>query len=537
MAAEFQRKPRVVHDAPGALLAIDRPPVRWAGDGFRGLGWEEQPGAARMHASTIADATAGCCVLAADDECGSLHSSVSGVAPLYVLAEEDAAYFATGIDPLVRSAGGRLTVDWEAWAGILTLGYPLGDRTPFREIRRMGPASLLQVAGGRAGVSAKPWPWAQAEPSASVEEGSEAVLEAMRRAVARLPDGPTLCQLSGGLDSRLCLGLLVESGRPVSGIVADDDSGSDAETRTAAAIAHAFGIPNEVVAGDAAGYWDELAEHAARVDFQVVRPPWRMPMLEPMRRSAATVVDGFGFDVLAAPGDRVLAPATADPRGGDDVVSALWDATSGSARARAGSTALQPELARALWDSAERQYLAASRRFSGHPARALLSFYTSRQLRGVALAPACTLAKTVPVAMPLVDDEVARAALAIGLESKRGGRLYDALFAALDPRLAALPSTRRDAIPDARPRPRRSQSEPVADAFEMCLAEGPLAPHLLPGKLKALTRHRRGGEPRVPAALLGPVYFHLWHERYRDRLGAVDLADATGATGGAGSRA
>lgn len=537
IAAAFEREPQVVHDDPRAILAIDRPPIRWAGDGLRALGWEEQPRAALPGAATIADAAGGCCVLALGPGGASLRSTISGFAPLYVMPEGGAAYFATSIDPLVRASPGPLTVDWEAWAGILTLGYALGDRTPFAEIRRLGPASSLRIAGGRARVSAERWAWAEVAPSASIEDGSDAVLEAMRGAIARIPEGATLCQLSGGLDSRLCLGLLIDADRTVSAIVADDDSGSDAETRVAAAIAKAFGVPNEVVIGDAETYWDELAEHAARVDFQLVRPPWRMPMLGRMRRAGATVVDGFGFDVLAAPGDRVLNPATADPRGGDDVVRALWEATSGSARARPGSTALQPELARALWASAERQYLATSQRFSGNPARALLTFYASRQLRGVALAPACALGRTAPVAVPLVDDDVARAALAIGLESKRGGRLYDALFAAIDPRLATLPSTRREAIPDARPRIRRSQSAPIAEAFEACLADGPLTPYLLPGKRKALTRHRRGGEPRVPAALLGPAYFHLWHRRYRDRLGDVDPADVAGATAGAGSRA
>jgi len=537
MAAAFELEPRVVHEAPGAILALDRPPVRWAGAGLGCLGWEEQPAAARPGAATIADAAAGCCVLALGPEGGRLRSTASGFAPVYVMAEGSAAYFATAVDPLVRAAPGPLAVDWEAWAAILTLGYPLGDRTPFAEIRRLGPASSLEISDGRARVSAERWPWAEAEPSASVEEGTGAVLEAMRRAIARIPEGATLCQLSGGLDSRLCLGLLTDAGRSVSAIVADDDSGSDAETRTASVLARAFDVPSEIVAGVAGTYWDELEEHAARVDFQLVRPPWRMPMLESMRRAGATVVDGFGFDVLAAPGDRVLYPATADPKGGDDVIRALWEATSGSARARSGSTALQPGLAQALWNSAERQYLAASRRFSGHPARALLSFYTSRQLRGVALAPASVLGRDAPVAVPLVDDEVGRAALAIGLESKRGGRLYDALFAALDPRLAELPSTRREAIPDARARPRRSQSRPVAEAFDGCLAEGPLTPHLLPGKRRALTRHRRGGTPRVPAALLGPVYFHLWHRRYHDRLGEVDPAQLTSATAGAGARA
>ena len=51
------------------------------------------------------------------------------------------------------------------------------------------------------------------------------------------------------------------------------------------------------------------------------------------------------------------------------------------------------------------------------------------------LAPYGLLGADASIAMPLVDDKVARAALAISPASKRGGKLYDAAFERINPQL------------------------------------------------------------------------------------------------------
>jgi hypothetical protein len=243
-----------------------------------------------------------------------------------------------------------------------------------------------------------------------------------------------------------------------------------------------------------------------------------------MTRNHGTVVDGFGFDTFAAPGDRYLRGEARATHGGDETIDALW-VTLGAKAARPGTTGLDRQLGRALWASAERQLRASSKRFEGHHARALLTFYLARQVRGVALAAMNVLGSAAPTAMPLIDDGAVRAALAISMKSKEGGRLYDAVFAALDPALSGVPTTRREDIRDADQVPRRSQSPEAADAIAACLRDGPLAPHVLPGRMNTLSRHERGEPPRVPHPMLGPAHFHLWHERYCERLADVDVGE------------
>ncbi len=247
-----------------------------------------------------------------------------------------------------------------------------------------------------------------------------------------------------------------------------------------------------------------------------------------MRNADGIVVDGFGFDVLAVPGDRVFTSAESiDPGGGDAVVERVWDVLRARQERRAARM-LGESLGPTLWASAHQQYMAESERFRGHPARSVLSFYRTRQVRGICLTPYAVLGADASVTMPLVDDGVARSALAISPLSKRGGWLYDAAFGAIDPRLLSVGTTRRGVAPAGEPTPRRSRSAPVADAVYASITDGPLAPWIRTRALRRLTRHHRGREPRAERSALPVVMFHEWCKRYRHVLGEIDAADGFG---------
>lgn len=503
LAKALPRPAETVLDEPGCRVLLDRPLEAWTGE-TEGCGVFGRSGDRRIR-------------------CGP-----SGAAPLYYRDDGDGLHYATTVDALARSAPARLTVDWLAWASILTLGYPLGDRTPFREVRRLLPGVALRWVSGQLLVEREPWAWAEVEPSLSVADGAPAVLDAMRAAVRAIPPGQIACQLSGGLDSRLCLGLLAER-RPadVRTITADQDFGHDAEARAAGALASAFDVPHQVAPSRPEDFWPGFELLALRVDYQHIRPPWRVAMLPELRAIGGTVVDGFGFDTFATPGDRFFSPATLDPAGGNGVVDALWTRMSARAQ-RPGALGLDGRLSQAMWESARLQLLESSLPFAGHPLRAVLTFYLARQVRAIALESQAVLGTDVPVALPLATDAVARAAFAISPQDKHGGKLYDALLAELDPRLETVVSTRRSAAaePGGGAVRRASQSRPVARELRRCLEEGPLRADLLPGKLRALERAAAGTGGSVPRGLFGAALMHLWHRRYAGVLRPVDPADA-----------
>jgi hypothetical protein len=526
IAAELGDGLSVAHEDETSILALDRPAIPWRGRRQSGLAWSERVdtvnGTGLDSWSDVATAGAAC-GLVIEGRRRYLHTSVSGTLKIYYLAHDGAVYFATRIDPLASTAAGRLTVDWEAWAGILTLDYPLGNRTPFAEIRVLGPFATLGCRRGRPQVSEKRWPWAEVEPDLGVEPGSARLLERLREGVARLPAGPIACQLSGGWDSRVCLGLVTEQRREDTfALTVDHDGGTDRELCIAAELAQIAKVPHHVAVGEPDRYWSDMVKRTDRVDFQLVRQPWRVPELEPLRASGAPVVDGLAFDALAIPGERFFTREAIAAGGDDAAARALWKRLKGM-QARRGPTALDPKLARALWASSRRQLLAESRRFRGHPNRLVLTFYRTRLARGIALSVYGILGTDLPMVVPFLDDLAARAVLAIRPQEKYGGRVYDVLFAALEPRFGDVRSTTVGGLPVGSRLPRRSQSAATAEAYDECLGDGPLAPFVRPKIHRVLARHRAGKRnPRAPIAVLGPAIFHLWHQRYRERLGEVD---------------
>jgi hypothetical protein len=528
-AAALSPATSVVHSDDRSILALDRPPVRWQGGRQTGIGWTERvDGLADAQLGSWADAstTGALSGLVIDGRRRYLHTSVSGALPVYYHQDADAVYFATRIDPLVRTAPGRLSIDWDAWAAMLTLDYPLGDRTPFSEIRALGPFATLAFRRGRARVTDDGWPWADVEPTLGIEQGSAELLDRLREGVARLPAGPIACQLSGGWDSRVCLGLLAEQRRgDTFALTVDHDGGTDREIAMAAEVANILRVPHEVATGAPDRYWSDMVMRTERVDYQLVRPPWRVPEIEPLRRVPAPVIDGLAFDALAMPGERFFTRDAIAANGSDAAARGLWRRLK-AMQAKRGPSALDPKLARALWAASKRQLFVASEPYRGNPNRLPLTFYRTRLARGIALSVHRILGTDLPMVTPLMDDQVVRALLAIRPEEKYGGHVYYALFEALEPALAAVPTTSMGEPPVGRRLPRRSQTAAVADAYAERLRSGPLAPFVRNRIHRILSRHQAGKRhPQAPRAVLGPAVFSLWHERYRDRLREVDPRD------------
>ena len=129
------------------MLVMDREPIRWEGEG-RGLAWSERPetiSGAGIRDWRDAACAAAACGLVLDGRRSYVHSSVAGMAPVYYMEHDGAVYFATTIDALALASPRRLSVDWEAWAGILTIDFPLGDRTPF--CRDPAAAAIFDARG------------------------------------------------------------------------------------------------------------------------------------------------------------------------------------------------------------------------------------------------------------------------------------------------------------------------------------------------------------------------------------------------------
>ena len=515
------------HEDESSALILDREPLRWGGDQQRGLGWiEADP---RRPPAGLPDwqaaSAAGICGLAFDGRRRFLHSTVNGLAPLYWLEQGGAVYFASRIDPLVRTSPSRLSIDWDAWASIVALRYPLGTSTPFAEIRRLPPsASLRRRAWGRAQVERGRWPWTEVEPDQSLAAGAEAMVAGLEETLAPLP-GEIVCPLSGGRDSRMLFLPLARDGRVAGVATVPDDEGDTHEEDLAEPVAASFGVPQERLRGTMGDYAAEWEERARRVEYEFVDHAWMVPLAQRLAGTEAPVPDGFAIDCFISAGRHFYTPETLDTGRPKAAMRALFESVRRYGHAH---LALEESFQGPLVERAREQFLSRARHFDGHPNQCFLAFYSSRSLRGVSTYATKLLGDRSWVVAPGAADPFVRAALSVPGEEKFDGAVYKAIFELLSPAVAALPSTAD--VPRKEPHlPQRWCSPAGLELHRSLLRDGPLAPHLSAG-VRAWIDGTGEVEPdrHLRLGIEAVSLLHAWWRQYRDCLREVDAADLLG---------
>jgi hypothetical protein len=521
--ARLDQPLETVHEDERSVLLLDCEPIEWSGRRARGIGWSEGP-AAGAEATSWKQAAQrlACCGLVVDGGARYVHSSVAGVAPVYYMEDGDATYFASRIDPLVSSGppDRRLTIDWEAWAGIFLMTAPLGDRTPFLEVRRLPPFSTLRHRPGKGPSRLSPaWPWAGV--ALADDQKGEALLEGLREAVDEVPSGRLVIPLSGGWDSRLLL--LLASEREDATVSAwtlkSSHRGSD-ESPYARAVAKAVKVPLTQI-GRGRSFWGDHEKVALRCDYQTTHPGWFMPLARRLQDGSHTVLDGLAGGIFVR--GHFVTEEMLGKRTRRERLALLWESLSNS-----GSTAnvLSERLSRILTKLALRAWQGEARALASSPAQLSLTAYRTRTLRGISLAPTSILGTEAAVMTPFTDDRVARASLAIPPESKIGGALYREVLAAVNAKVGALPSTNDATERPDQPTGNREIKKGALEGFGERLRSTPLRDEVNPEVLESTERLKEILDTSKSAHLIRALsLMSMWEERYRDRLAEIRPAE------------
>ena len=147
--------------------------------------------------------------------------------------------------PLVLAALGDVSPDTVAMQEFLYTGVIYEDRSFFREIRKLPPASVIHFSGGSATQPQRYWCFEDIEPGSLRDETAvEQLGTALTRAAARIGEvySRPVCDLTGGYDSRATVCGFVSAGVDFASAVSG--APEDADVRISKELAELIGVQN-----------------------------------------------------------------------------------------------------------------------------------------------------------------------------------------------------------------------------------------------------------------------------------------------------
>jgi len=163
-----------------------------------------------------------------------------GLRPLYYSWQNDLFLFASEMKSILAFSQVRKEIDKQALAEFFGLNCILGERTLFKDIKVLNPASILTFQAGSLNTK-RYWELMLKDdhPGFNQKEAIEKAHSLLLQAVKRQMDDqkPKGCYLSGGLDSRTILGALSRLGYELPTFTfgragCDDQKGAELISRT-----------------------------------------------------------------------------------------------------------------------------------------------------------------------------------------------------------------------------------------------------------------------------------------------------------------
>jgi asparagine synthase len=442
---------REVHSSPVAVLWATGTPETWTAAERRGYFWGPlAEGGAPTSWTGAAEQRLAAGMEITDHE-AVLHTCGLGMQDVYLRRHGDALYFSVRIDPLLDIVDGPLHVDWSAWASVLAVTCPLGDATPFQEVRRMVATTGWRARAGALEQVAFEPAWLGVEP-----DGRTTAADIVDVVASHCGARRAAITLSGGWDSRLLAVLARRRRRRMLAWTTSNDDGRDRDIEFSRLVAGALGLTHRIFVPGPDAWVEEHSAVRHRLNFQTTHHVWIMPLVRQLHGRDEQFLDGLGGDVLLKSlfVDQETA-AAGDPA---ERSRLLWNKL---AESRLGQHDLFARgVGAAFEDMSRTAFAAAVARFDGHRAAPTLGVLHTRTARAIASSAQWLLAPETDVRLPFVHPDVINAALRVPLDTKVGGGFYREILHAADARVAALPST-NDTPPQGK-RGARRQSDPAA---------------------------------------------------------------------------
>ena len=218
-----------------------------------------------------------------------------GLRPLYYFWENNLLIFASEMKSILTFREVKKEIDNQALAELFSFNFILGEKTLFKHIKVLNPASILTFKDGTLKIE-KYWEPVIGEGGQSFDqkEAIERAHSLLLQAVKRQMDDqkPKGCYLSGGLDSRTMLGAVSQSGYKIptftyGTVGCDDQKGAELISKTLGMENYFFEVsPNYLRDWLRPGVW--ITEGMTRVAVE------GLECLPEILKKATILFNGFG---------------------------------------------------------------------------------------------------------------------------------------------------------------------------------------------------------------------------------------------------
>jgi len=263
------------------------------------------------------------------DRSGEVHivNDRFGSRPFYILNHENGVYFSSNLFFLMHLLGKADEPDAVGWFQVLSCGHTFGNRTNFKNVRRLPPASHLTISADGVPHENRYWRMEyRVDTALDLDSHCNKVFAAFQSGAelrSRLT-GKGVLALSGGLDSRLVAGALPNR-KNFSAFTftssGEKNSSQSPETLAASAVCKILGLEHHIepmlnqelsiVADDVVRMTGGMRplHHAATV----------MPYIREIKRRGLHFLLGGGPGDVSA-GSKIPSVRYLDPRNTDECV-------------------------------------------------------------------------------------------------------------------------------------------------------------------------------------------------------------------------
>jgi len=179
-----------------------------------------------------------------------ISSSITGLPAVFLSRRPDGVLLTSDLS-LLEAAAGPLEIDPAAAADVFHLGYPAGHRSLFTDTSLVAGGCVVRVAGDGRVTTTRAWSLPDSAPRLDWRAYLDFQAQAFRAAMGRMDLSRTFFSLTGGLDTRTILAVLVSEGISLPTATLCGPALS-LDARVAGALSQAYGFPHHVVHLDAA---------------------------------------------------------------------------------------------------------------------------------------------------------------------------------------------------------------------------------------------------------------------------------------------